>query len=229
MVRRAVLGPRGRTGFLRHGDHPCQPRADRALPQRVVGAGRQRPAAHRLQPASDADRRAVAADRERAGARPGPRRSPRPQRPDRGSQAGAPDQQRGRLLVLVERRRPVPGQLLLPDGQPGDGAADHPAEAADLRRAGPAAGDRVLRQPAPGPGARDRADRLGQVDVPRRDDRLHQREPALPHPHDRGPGRVRARAQELGGQPARGRLRHAVVRPGAAGRAAGRPRRHPRR
>ena len=51
----------------------------------------------------------------------------------------------------------------------------------------------------------------------------------LPHPHDRGPDRVRAHAQALRGQPARGRLRHRLVRPRAALRAARRPRRHPRR
>src|SRR3954451_22607947 len=65
MVRRAALGPRGRTGFLRHGDHPRQPRAARALPQGVVGTGWKRPAVDRRQPAAGASRRAVAADRER--------------------------------------------------------------------------------------------------------------------------------------------------------------------
>ena len=58
-----------------------------------------------------------------------------------------------------------------------DGAADDPAEAADVRRARPAAGGRVLREPAAGPRARDRPDRFGQVDDARGDDRLHQREP----------------------------------------------------
>ena len=42
----------------------------------------------------------------------------------------------------------------------------------------------------------------------------------VPHPHDRGPDRVRAPAQALRGQPARGRLRHRLVRARAALRAA---------
>ena len=70
-----------------------------------------------------------------------------------------------------------------------------------------------------GPRARDRPDRLGQVDDARGDDRRHQPRPAHePHPHDRGPDRVRAPAQELHRQPARGRRRHRELRRGACAR-----------
>ena len=75
-------------------------------------------------------------------------RAPRAVGADRGAQAGAAHRQGGRLLVLLERRGPLPGQLLLPDGHALDVAADHPAQAADPRPARPAARDRVLRQPA---------------------------------------------------------------------------------
>src|SRR6185436_6901391 len=57
--------------------------------------------------------------------------------------------------------------------------------------------------------------RLGQVDLARGEDRLPQRELARPHHHHRGPGRVRAPAQELPDHPARGRRRHRVVGGGA--------------
>jgi hypothetical protein len=47
------------------------------------------------------------------------------------------------------------------------------------------------------PGAGDRPDRLGQVDHAGGDDRLHQHHRARPHPHDRGPDRVRAPEQAV--------------------------------
>ena len=67
---------------------------------------------------------------------------------------------------------------------------------------------RDLSPAAPGPGPGDRADRVGQVDDPGLDHRPDQQQPRLPHPHHRGPDRVRPRPQAGGGQPARGRHRH---------------------
>ena len=75
------------------------------------------------------------------------------------------------------------------------------------------------------PGARDRPDRLRQVDDARGHDRLRQRQPARPHHHDRGPDRVRARVEALPDQPARGAPRHARFQRGAALGAARGPRR----
>ena len=85
------------------------------------------------------------------------------------------------------------------------------------------------RRPAARPGAGHRPDRLGQVDHARRDGQPHQRERARPHPHHRGPDRVRARVEEVPDQPARGRAAHAVVRQRAAQRAARGPGRDPGR
>ena len=110
------------------------------------------------------------------------------------------------------RDAPLPRQLLLPAGQRRAVAARDPARDPVVRRAAAAARVRVLLQPPAGSRARDRPDRLGQVDDARVDDRLHQRAPRVPHPHDRGPDRVRAPAQGRRRQPARGRLRHRLVR-----------------
>ena len=54
--------------------------------------------------------------------------------------------------------------------------------------------------------------------------RADQRDPCAPHPHDRGPRRVRARAQPFRGEPARDRPRQPFVRAGSALCAAGGPR-----
>ncbi len=56
---------------------------------------------------------------------------------------------------------------------------------------------------------------LGQVNLARRDDRLPQREFVRPHHHHRGPGRVRASAQELHDHAARGRRGHRLLALGA--------------
>ena len=60
-------------------------------------------------------------------------------------------------------------------------------------------------------GARHRPDGFRQVDDARRDDRQDQQGASRPHPHDRGPDRVRAPASGLPGEPARGALRHAEL------------------
>ena len=85
----------------------------------------------------------------------------------------------------------------------------------ELRRPQAAAGAEGRGDDQARPGALRRRHRLGQVDLARRDDRLPQRELARPHHHHRGPGRVRAPAQELPDHAARGRRRHRVVGGGA--------------
>ena len=72
-----------------------------------------------------------------------------------------------------------------------------------------------------GAGARDRADRLGQVDDALRDDRLHQPDAPRPHHHDRRSDRVRAPEPAVPHQPARGADAHRLVQ-GRAARGAAR-------
>ena len=79
------------------------------------------------------------------------------------------------------------------------------------------------------PDPRHRHDRLGQVDHARRDDRLHQHQPHLPHHHDRGPDRVPDPRQALDREPARDRRRHQQLRDRPARRPAPGPGRHPGR
>ena len=85
----------------------------------------------------------------------------------------------------------------------------HSVQHPQLRRARSAAGDRRAVQQAARPGAGHRPDRLGQVDHAGGDDRQDQHRAARAHHHDRRSDRVPARAQELPGQSARGRHRHA--------------------
>ena len=87
---------------------------------------------------------------------------------------------------------------------------------------------RARRAPAR-PRARHRADRLGQVDDARRDDRRDQPHARGAHPDDRGPDRVPPPPPTLPRQPARGRHRRARLRRGAARRAPPGPRRDPGR
>ena len=68
---------------------------------------------------------------------------------------------------------------------------------------------------APGTRARDRADRLGQVDHPRGHGRPRQQEPQVPHHDHRGPHRVPAPGPAGHRQPARGGRRHQELRAGA--------------
>ena len=125
----------------------------------------------------------------------------------------------GRLLVLLATTRPgFRGNAFHQQGGFAMALRVIPFQHPDVRGAAPAGRDRALRPPPAGPRARHRPDRLREVDDARVDDRLHQRAPAVPHPHDRGPDRVRARTQARGGQPARGRRRHRLVRARARGR-----------
>ena len=64
-----------------------------------------------------------------------------------------------------------------------------------------------------GPGAGDRAHRLRQVHHAGGDDGFHQRQQVRAHPDHRGPHRIRAREQEMPGQPARGSSRHPGLLP----------------
>ena len=79
------------------------------------------------------------------------------------------------------------------------------------------------------PRARDRPDRLRQVDDARVGDRRDQPHAPRPHPHGRGSDRVPAPSQGLHRQPARDRRRRDVVRRGPARCAAPGPGRDPRR
>ena len=99
---------------------------------------------------------------------------------------------RQRLLPARERRRRLP-----PDPRPHPHARGAPDARAPLR---------ALREAAR-PRARDRADRLGQVDDARGARRPHQPHALGAHPHDRGSDRVPALAPQLHRQPARDRLR----------------------
>ena len=99
-----------------------------------------------------------------------------------------------------------------------------PKTRAELRAAQPAARRPEARRGAPRARTRHRRDGLGKDDDARGDDRLHESHPEAAHHHDRGPDRDPASRSRLHRQPARGRARHRVVRPGAAARAASGPR-----
>ena len=124
-----------------------------------------------------------------------------------------------RFRVNIFFQRDCVGRLVPPD----------PSSDPDPRGARPAGEPARARRPAARAGARDRADRLRQVDDARVADRRDQPHPAGAHPHDRGPDRVRARARELHRQPARDRHRRRELRRGAARSAARGPRRDPAR
>ena len=112
----------------------------------------------------------------------------------------------------------------------GIGGALHQEQDPATGRTGPAPGAGKAGAAQARPGAGDRRLRLGQIDHPGVDDQLPQRERDGPHPHHRRPAGVFARAQALGGGPARGGHRHAVVRRSPEKRAArGTRRDHDRR
>ncbi len=79
-----------------------------------------------------------------------------------------------------------------------------------------------------GPDPRHGDDGLGQVDEPRGDDRLHQRDAGRAHHDGRGPGRVPPPRQEVDREPARAGGRHALVLLRASRLPPAGPRRHPR-
>ena len=85
-----------------------------------------------------------------------------------------------------------------------------PSKILTLEQLNCAAGLRRARAQAARHGAGHRPDRLGQVDHAGGDGQPPERERVRPHPHGRGPDRVRARIEEVPDQPARGRAAHAV-------------------
>ena len=102
-----------------------------------------------------------------------------------------------------------------------------PQIAADDRQHEPAAHPEGCRDDQARPGDLRRRHRLGQEHVAGGDGRPPQRELVRPHHHDRGPGRVRAPAQELHRHPARGRHRHRRLGHRPQEHAAPGARRHP--
>ena len=142
---------------------------------------------------------------------------------DRAAEA-ARDEAPARLLVLRAGPRALPRQRLLPARErrrrvpPDPGPDPHARRAAHARAA-----LRPVREAAR-PRARDRPDRLRQVDHARGADRPDQPRPLGAHPHDRGPDRVPALAPALHRQPARDRLRRDDASPrGCARRCARTP------
>ena len=187
--------------------------------RRAVARGRR---STRLRPPPD---RRCAADGARARAPAGGRRVP---------DADADGHARDRLLDPVERPAPEAGEQLaarlrLPDPRPRSLPRQRLLPALRARRrvppdpvrdraarvAGTAARRRRDGEPPARSGARDRPDRLRQVDHARLADRLHQRDARRAHHDDRGPDRVPPPAQEVHRQPARAGHRRDHVRRGA--------------
>ena len=157
-----------------------------------------------LGPAADPGRGAAAAGRRRARAarrlgavvtEPTPRRILRPAHRQRRSPSSTDrhevdlsfswrDRARFRVNGFRQRGSVAVAMRLIPYDLPDlDDAGRARRSVAGVHRA------------APGPGARHRADRVGQVDDAGLAGRPDQRDPAVPHPHDRGPDRVRAPSQ----------------------------------
>ena len=126
-------------------------------------------------------------------------------------------------------RRPLPRQRVRAAGPRRHGAADDHHRHPEVRRARPAAGAEGHHHEQARHHDVRRRDRRRQVDVDGVAARLPQREQLRPHHHDRGPDRVRARAQELHRHAARSRRRHRELGDRAAQLAAPGARRDPDR
>ena len=122
------------------------------------------------------------------------------------------EQLAARLRLPDPGPRPLPRQRLLPALGGRRRVPSDPVRGRPARDARPAAGRRRVREQAARAGARDRPDRLGQVDDAGLADRRDQREPRGAHHDDRGPDRVPPPSQEVHRQPARGRLRRGQLR-----------------
>nr|AAA25961.1 ORF 5 [Pseudomonas aeruginosa PAO1] len=136
---------------------------------------------------------------------------------------------RDRLLLRGAGRRAFPGQRLQPEPWRRRGIPDHSLQGTD--HGGAWHGRSVqtcFRRPAR-VGTGHRADRFGQVHHPGGDARLPEQHQVPPHPHHRGPDRIRPRIEEVPGQPARGASRHPRLQRSAALGAAGGPGHHPGR
>ena len=180
----------------------------RRLPARHQGRRQD----HQGQPAA-ADRPAHAA----AGARGDERQAGRRVRAHEGVQ----------LRDLAVGHRPLPRQRLHAAGPRRPGLPHDSADPADHRRAGPAHGAEGRGDVQARPGDLRRRHRLGQEHLAGGDGRLPQRKLLRPHHHHRGPGGVRAPAQELHRHAARGGHRHRRLGAGAEEHAAPGARRHP--
>ena len=134
---------------------------------------------------------------------------------ERQAGGGVRGDQGVQLRHQPRRHRPLPRQLLRAAGPGRRGAARDHHHHPELRGPEAAAGAEGRGDDQARPGALRRRHRLGQVDLARGDDRLPQRELARPHHHHRGPGRVRAPAQELHDHAARGRRGHRLLGGGA--------------
>ena len=135
----------------------------------------------------------------------------------------------GRLRALDPRRRALPRQRVPAPERHRRRVPGHPLESAVARRAQDAEGaSRALHGNARAD-PRDGQDGLGQIDDAGGRHRRDQRPRERPHSHDRGPDRVRAPAQAVPHQPARGRRPQPELRERAALGVARGSRRHPRR
>ncbi len=131
------------------------------------------------------------------------------------------------LRDLAAGHRALPLQRVRADGPHRPGVPRDSADAADGRPARPAQGAEGHHDDQARPGHHGGRHRLGQEHVAGGDGRLAQRALARPHHHHRGPGGVRAPAQELHHHAARSRHRHRRLGARAEEHAAPGARRHP--
>ena len=242
-VEKAVPPRRGREA-VQHAERP----GDLRRFGRRVGASDASACARAGQPRRAAGDRARGR-RQRSPRGVGPADAPAPERRADGARRGDPgglpcraahrpggarsacSATSGRAGFLRLRHRPrIAGALPRQRGAAADGPEGvlppHPAGRADAGVARPAARDREGHPPPPGPRRRHRSHRARQDEHAGRHRRHREPRDDAPRDHGRGPGRVRAPAQEGDDEPAGGRLAHADVRGGAQGLAARGPRRH---
>src|SRR3569623_1347157 len=150
-------------------------------------------------------------------------------RADRCTAARVPGKARDRLRVRARRAPAVSRQRVRAEPRRRCSVSYDPDEAPELCGSQPAADPALVLGAREGPRAGDRPDRQRQVDDARRDDRPHQRDDVGSHPDARGADRVRAQAEALPRQPARGRRADALVQQRAQERAARGSRCDPRR
>ncbi|CAA9464013.1 MAG: Twitching motility protein PilT, partial [uncultured Solirubrobacteraceae bacterium] len=198
--------------------------APRGRPPRSVGS-----ASHRGRTADDPPTRQPRAAGRRAAPDAEPHAGDRLLDPQQLAASAPGDRVAARLLLHGSRARALPRQCLHAARLPRSRLPPHPVDDGPGRAARPPGNRAHVRQEAPRPGARHRADRFGQVDDACLADQRDQRDARRAHPHHRGPDRVPAQAQALRGQPARSRRRCPELRSRAQSGAAPGPRRDPRR
>src|SRR5207237_422925 len=123
--------------------------------------------------------------------------------------------ERARPLLRRQGARPVSRQQLPAARRRGCRVPHHPLQDLHFPGAGTASHHLGAGEEAPRAGAGDRPDRLGQEHDAGVDHRQDQHRAARAHRHRRGPDRVPAPAQELRGEPARGRGGYAQLQEGA--------------